>query len=93
VIAGSEEPAIEAPMSITRYQQSKGKKIAAFLLRCQRMSSLSRAELVRVTAHMSNEQWRTVSLSAGVPVADLAAKIATLHCLRKRAPHVAKRVP
>jgi len=71
---------------MTHYQTRKAKVIAAFLtaLPC----SLTRHELAKCVSVMSDEQWRTVALTAGVPVADLPAKQAVLRLLRSRAVHV-----
>ncbi len=64
------------------YQLAKAKKIVAFLIECQGQSTLTRTELAKVVSLMSRDIWRTVSLQAGVPVAELPAKAAVLAMLR-----------
>ncbi len=76
-------------MKTNSYQLSKAKRIVALLLACQGMSTLSRHELAKVVAIMDASQWRTVALTAGVPVADLDAKVAVLALLRGRTIHAA----
>ena len=74
-------------MKPNAYQVRKAKQIANFLLECRDMSTLGRLELAKVVAIMSPDEWRAVSFSAGVPVADLPAKAAVLALLRGRSIH------
>ena len=67
---------------MTEYQIRKARVIAAFLLGCQAQSTLTRYQLARCVAILSDEQWRTVAFTAGVPVADIPAKAAVLALLR-----------
>lgn len=80
----------DAGLSINSYQLDKAKKIVAFLLDCRSQSTLTRLELAKVVSIMSGENWRTVCLQAGVPVAELPAKAAVLKLLRGRAIHVSQ---
>ena len=75
------------PTKINAYQLRKAKQIAAFLLECRDQSTLGRLECAKVVAIMTSDQWRTVTMAAGVPVADLDAKAAVLALLRGRAIH------
>ena len=75
---------------MSAYQLSKARKIARHLIEvaAKTKQETTRAELARIAARLSNDEWRTVAFSAGVAVADLPAKSAVLDILRKRAPHV-----
>ena len=75
-------------MTPNSYQIAKAKAIVGMLLSAQENSSLSRHQLAQVVALMDADQWRTISLTAGVPVADLDCKAAVLAILRGRTPHV-----
>lgn len=77
------------PTNTNRYQLGKAKQIVAFLLACQGQSTLSRHQLGQVVALMDASQWRTVCFSAGVPVADIAAKVCVLALIRNRQIHTA----
>ena len=72
------------------YQLKKAKQIVSTLLTCQGQSTLSRRQLAQVVAMMSNEEWRTVTMTAGVPVADLDAKAAVLALLRGKTIHAVR---
>lgn len=64
------------------YQKAKAKKIAAALVLAAAASSqVSMSELPELAARMSHSQWATVSLQAGVPVADAPAKAYTVALL------------
>ena len=69
------------------YQIRKAKQIANYLLERRHESTLGRLELAKVVSIMSADQWRTICLTAGVPVADLPAKAAVLALLRGRIIH------
>jgi hypothetical protein len=68
------------------YQMAKAKKIADYLRDCagDRMTA---HQLSKCVAIMDSDQWRTVSFQAGVPVADLDAKVAVLAILRGKELH------
>ncbi len=70
-----------------KYQRRKARAIARFLLSCQAQSSLTRHQLARCIALMSDAEWRLVAFQAGVAVADLDCKAAVLAMLRETAPH------
>lgn len=64
------------------YQRAKAKKIAAVLVMAAAASSaISMSELPELAARMSHREWVTVSLQAGVPVADAPAKAYTVALL------------
>ena len=72
------------------YQIAKARKIADILIAALPQSSLvTRNELARTVARLSNDDWRTISFAAGVPVADIKARQAVLAILRKRSLHAA----
>lgn len=75
---------------INRYQLAKARRIAAFLRDCadKTMEATSPWMLSQMTALLTDEEWRTVCLAAGVAVADLEAKAAVLAILRGKAPHL-----
>ena len=75
------------------YQRRKAQIIVNLLVASQAQSSLSRFELAKVIAHMSADQWRTICLTAGVPVADLVAKEAVLEMIRAKTPRLVRPVP
>lgn len=64
------------------YQRNKAKRIAAVLLLAAAQSSISISELPALAARMSHEQWVSVSLQAGVPVAEKSARIFTIALLQ-----------
>lgn len=64
------------------YQKSKAKRIAAVLLLAAAQSSISISELPALAARMSHKQWVSVSLQAGVPVAEQPARIFTIALLQ-----------
>ena len=72
------------------YQLRKARRIAAFLRDCadKTMEATSPWMLSQMTALLTDEEWRTVCLSAGVAVADLDCKAAVLAILRGKAPHL-----
>ena len=57
------------------YQKSKAKKIAAVLLLAAAASETPMTQLAELAARMSHREWITVSLQAGVPVADKPARV------------------
>lgn len=57
------------------YQKAKAKKIAAVLLMAAAASDTPMTKLADLAAHMSNDQWRTVSFQAGVSVAEQPARV------------------
>lgn len=63
------------------YQKAKAKKIAAVLVLAAAASSVSMTQLADLAARMSHSQWISVSLQAGVPVADGSAKAYTVALL------------
>ncbi len=64
------------------YQKAKAKKIAAYLLMFAASTEVvTMSELPELAARMSHSQWVTVSLQAGVPVADAPAKAYTVALL------------
>lgn len=67
------------------YQKSKAKRIAAVLLLAAAQSSISISELPALAARMSHEQWVSVSLQAGVAVAEMPARIFTIALLQRLA--------
>jgi hypothetical protein len=75
---------------VNSYQRRKARIIVNLLVASQAQSSLSHFELAKVIAHMSPDQWRTICLTAGVPIADLPAKEAVLEMVRAKAPRVAR---
>lgn len=61
------------------YQLRKARMIAAVLIASAAASSrVSMAQLPQLAASFTEEHWRTVSLAAGVPVADVPARVATI---------------
>jgi hypothetical protein len=75
---------------MNRYQISKARKIAAFVTACAAKTKRATTahELCKLVALMDADQWRTLAFQAGVAVADLDCKAATLAILRKRAPRL-----
>ena len=71
----------------TSYQVRKARAIVALLLTCQAQSTLTRFQLAKVVSLMSQEDWRLVCFTAGVPVADIPAKAVVLRTLRAKALH------
>ena len=70
---------------MSRYQETKAKRIVAFVTSLH--VSHTRHQLAQCVALMNFAEWRTVAFAAGVPVADLDAKAATLAMLRGRTIH------
>ncbi len=64
------------------YQKRKAKRIAAVLVLAAASSSISLAELPSLAARMSHREWITVSLQAGVPVAEHQARVFTIALLQ-----------
>lgn len=60
------------------YQKRKAKLIAAVLILAAAQSDVPMTQLAQLAARMSHRQWITVSLQAGVAVADHAAKVLTI---------------
>lgn len=67
------------------YQRRKAKLIAAVLLRAAALADIPMAELHKMAARMTPDQWRTVSFQAGVPVADHEARVLTVALLMRLA--------
>jgi len=63
------------------YQKSKAKKIAAVLLIAAAQSDTPMADLATLAASMSEREWTSVSLAAGVAVADHPARVFTIAIL------------
>lgn len=63
------------------YQRRKAKAIAGVLILAAAASDTPMSQLPLLTSRMSEDQWRTVSFQAGVPVADHAARIYTIGLL------------
>lgn len=71
---------------VNSYQKAKGRTIAAFLVRqCCVSPSCSIADLPKITAKFSDDNWRTVALAAGVAVADVPARACAVAYLIKLA--------
>ena len=68
-----------------RYQLSKARRIVTFLSSLH--VSHTRHQLAQCVALMNFAEWRKVAFAAGVPVADLDAKAATLAMLCGRTIH------
>ena len=64
------------------YQKRKAKRIAAVLVLAAVASETSLAELPTLAARMSHREWVTVSLQAGVAVAEQPARIFTIALLQ-----------
>lgn len=58
-----------------RYQRRKARSIAAVLLLACTQTDIPFSKLALLASRMSHREWITVSLQAGVPVADYAAKV------------------
>ena len=67
------------------YQIRKAKAIAGVLILAAASSDTPMSQLAQLAAQMSHRQWVTVSLQAGVAVADHAAKMLTVAYLEKLA--------
>ena len=65
------------------YQKRKAKRIAAVLLMAAAASDTPMSQLPVLAARMSHCEWVTISLQAGVPVADHAAKVFTIALLQR----------
>lgn len=57
------------------YQIHKARLIAAVLLMAAAQSETPMSNLAQLAARMSERQWVSISLAAGVPVADTRARI------------------
>ena len=66
---------------MNRYQLRKARAIAGVLVIAAAASDTPMSLLPVLAARMSHEEWITVSLQAGVPVADHAAKVLTVALL------------
>ena len=66
---------------MNRYQRNKAKRIAAVLLLAAAASDTPMSQLALLASRMDQRQWITVSLQAGVPVADHADKVFTIALL------------
>lgn len=67
------------------YQRRKARAIAGVLLLAAAASDTPMSQLAQLAAKMSHREWITVSLQAGVPVADHAAKVFTIAYLMRLA--------
>ena len=65
------------------YQRRKARMIAAVLISAAAASGTALSELPAITAAMSHREWISVSLAAGVPVANDSAKVLTVAYLLK----------
>ncbi len=65
------------------YQKRKAKRIAAVLLLAAAASDTPMSQLPALAAKMSHREWVTISMQAGVPVADHAAKVLTIALLQR----------
>lgn len=63
------------------YQNSKAKAIAGVLVLAAAASDTPMSQLPVLASRMNDDQWRTVSFQAGVPVADRATRIYTIGLL------------
>ena len=66
------------------YQRNKAKRIAAVLILAAAASDTPMSQLALLASRMDQRQWITVSLQAGVPVAEHSARVlvvAMLHGL------------
>lgn len=63
------------------YQKRKAKAIAGVLIMAAAASDIPMSQLSVLASKMSEDQWRTVSFQAGMPVADRAARIYTIGLL------------
>jgi hypothetical protein len=64
-----------------RYQMNKARALAGVLVLCAAQSDTPMSQLALLASRMTHENWITVSLQAGVPVADHAAKVLTIALL------------
>lgn len=63
------------------YQKRKAKAIAGVLILAAAASDTPMSQLPILVSRMSEDQWRTVSFQAGVPIADHAARVLTIALL------------
>lgn len=63
------------------YQIKKAKALAGVLVLAAAASNTPMSQLPELAARMTHRQWITVSMEAGVPVADHAAKAMTIALL------------
>jgi hypothetical protein len=66
---------------MNRYQLRKARAISGVLVLAAAASDTPMSQLAYLAARMDERQWITVSLQAGVPVADHAAKVLTVALL------------
>ena len=59
------------------YQKAKARAIAGLLLEAG-SGRFAPAELPRIAARMTADQWRTIAFQAGCPVPDYGTKLATI---------------
>jgi hypothetical protein len=57
------------------YQKSKARAIVGVLILSAAASETPMSQLAELAARMSHRDWITLSMQAGVPVADHAAKV------------------
>lgn len=74
-----------AQLRSNNYQKAKARRIATSLIRACDGSSVKLAELPGIVARLSMDNWRTLSFSCGVPIADYTAKLLTVERLKKAA--------
>ena len=67
------------------YQRKKARAIAGVLILAAASSDTPMSQLAQLAARMDHRQWITVSLQAGVAVADHAAKVFTIALLSQLA--------
>ncbi len=63
---------------LNAYQTKKARAIAAVLISAALASDTSLFEAALLASRMNEEQWRSISFAAGVPVADKAARLLTV---------------
>lgn len=59
---------------MNRYQRRKARALAAVLMLAAVSADVCYSEAATLAARMTQDQWRTVSMVAGVPVADKGAQ-------------------
>lgn len=66
-----------------RYQERKAKVLAASLLQAAIASDVPLSKLAFMAARMTHQQWISLSLANGLPVADLPARVYTIALLQR----------
>lgn len=73
------------PQSNSSYQRRKARAIAGVMILAAAASDTPMSQLATLASRMNERQWITVSLQAGVPVADQDAKVLTIVLLTRLA--------